>query len=631
MSMRGGGPGAAQFRTFQQDSSVKTHQLKPGTVKRIIRFGSPYTSKLVVFLVLIAIAAALSAVQPLLFQRIIDDGINAKDKEVVVSIAIVLAVIALISAVLSIWERWVSARIGEGIIFDLRAAIFEHVQSMPIAFFARTKTGALVQRLNGDVLGAQQAFTSTLSQVVSNVLTVLFVLVAMFAMSWQLTLLALLLLPAFVLPAKWMGPKLAGLTRDGFSLNADAAQTMNERFNVSGAYLSKTYGNPAAELDKFSGQAGRVRDIGVKTAMYHVVFRVTLTTISAVAIAVVYGLGGLQAIQGELSVGVVVALSAYLGQLYAPLTALSNVHVTIMTTLVSFERVFEVLDLDPMIKELDSPKDLTVAVRARGARIEFTEVSFRYPSASEVSLASLESVSTLSNDPTSDTLNKLSFVIEPGQTAAIVGPSGAGKTTISHLITRMYDPTSGSVAISGMDLRQASFESVRTSVGVVMQDAHMFHESIADNLRYAKPDATVEELEEVLRAAHILPMVRALPAGVDTIIGDRGYRMSGGERQRLAIARLLLKAPDIVVLDEATAHLDSESEAAISAAFDNALHGRTAVVIAHRLSTVREADVILVVDSGVVVDSGTHNALIARNGLYADLYRTQFASQDTHN
>lgn len=626
--MRGGGPGGGQFRTFQQDSSVKDHQLKGDTFKRILRFGKPYTAKLVVFLILIAIAAALSAVQPMLFQRIIDDGITAKDKSLVVNISIVIAGLALINAALSIWERWVSAKIGEGIIFDLRTAVFNHVQSMPIAFFARTKTGALVQRLNGDVLGAQQAFTSTLSQVVSNVLTVTFVLIAMFAMSWQLTLLALLLLPAFVLPAKWMGPKLAGITRESFSLNADAAQTMNERFNVSGAYLSKTYGNPAGELSKFADQAGKVRDIGVKTAMYHVVFRVTLTTISAIAIAVVYGLGGLQAIDGQLTVGVVVALAAYLGQLYAPLTALSNVHVTVMTALVSFERVLEVLDLEPMIKEVEKPQDLSAAIAINGAHINFKNVSFRYPAASQVSLASLEAVSNLTNDPVTDTLKDLSFSIAPGQTAAIVGPSGAGKTTISHLITRMYDPTAGSVEIGGLDLREASFDSVRAAVGMVMQDAHMFHESIAENLRYAKPEATDQELQDALKAAHIWPMVEALPSGVETVIGDRGYRMSGGERQRLAIARLLLKSPDIVVLDEATAHLDSESEAAISAAFEFALSGRTAIVIAHRLSTIRDADTILVVDAGRLVEQGSHEQLIEHNGIYAELYRTQFADQE---
>lgn len=628
MSMRGGGPGGGQFRTFQQDSSVKDHQLKGDTFKRILRFGKPYTAKLVVFLILIAIAAALSAVQPMLFQRIIDDGITAKDKSLVVNISIVIAGLALINAALSIWERWVSAKVGEGIIFDLRTAVFNHVQSMPIAFFARTKTGALVQRLNGDVLGAQQAFTSTLSQVVSNVLTVTFVLIAMFAMSWQLTLLALLLLPAFVLPAKWMGPKLAGITRESFSLNADAAQTMNERFNVSGAYLSKTYGNPAGELSKFADQAGKVRDIGVKTAMYHVVFRVTLTTISAIAIAVVYGLGGLQAIDGQLTVGVVVALAAYLGQLYAPLTALSNVHVTVMTALVSFERVLEVLDLEPMIKEVEKPQDLSAAIAANGAHINFKNVSFRYPAASQVSLASLEAVSNLTNDPVTDTLKDLSFSIAPGQTAAIVGPSGAGKTTISHLVTRMYDPTDGGVEIGGLDLREASFDSVRAAVGVVMQDAHMFHESIAENLRYAKPEATDQELQDALKAAHIWPMVEALPSGVETVIGDRGYRMSGGERQRLAIARLLLKSPDIVVLDEATAHLDSESEAAISAAFEFALSGRTAIVIAHRLSTIRDADTILVVDAGRLVEQGSHEQLIEHNGIYAELYRTQFADQE---
>ncbi len=628
MSMNAGGGGrGGSFRTFQQDSSVKEHKLREGTIKRILAFARPYKGKLAVFLTLIAFAAAISAAQPMLFRLIIDDGITSGNRTVVITVALIIAALALVNAALSIFERRVSAQIGEGIIFDLRTAIFDHVQSMPIAFFARTKTGALVQRLNGDVLGAQQAFTSTLSQVVSNVLTVTFVLIAMFTMSWQLTLLALLLLPAFVFPAKWMGPRLANITRQSYDLNADAAQTMNERFNVSGAYLAKTYGNPQGELAKFANQAGQVRDIGVKTAMYQVVFRVTLTTISAIAIAAVYGLGGLQAISGELSVGVVVALAAYLGQLYAPLTALSNVHVTVMTALVSFERVLEVLDLDPMIKELPQPRDLRSAVAAKGAAVEFDNVTFRYPRAADVSLASLESVSTLVNDPATDTLKNLNFVIQPGHTTAIVGPSGAGKTTISHLVTRMYDPTQGAVKVAGVDLKTASFESVRATIGVVMQDAHMFHESIAENLRYAKPDATDAELITALQSAHIWPMVSALPDGMDTVIGDRGYRMSGGERQRLAIARLLLKSPDVVVLDEATAHLDSESEAAIAAAFDEALSGRTAIVIAHRLSTIRNADSILVIEAGELVEQGTHDELLARGGLYAELYRTQFAEQ----
>lgn len=622
----GGGPGSP-FRSFQQDSSVTNHELRADTLRRVISFGRPYTRQLTIFLTLIAAAAATTALQPLLFQRIIDQGITQNDRHTVITYALLIAGLALASAGLTIAERITSAKIGEGIIYDLRTAIFAHVQRMPIAFFARTKTGALVQRLNSDVLGAQQAFTSTLSQVVSNTLTVIFVLAAMMTLSWKLTLLALILLPAFIFPARWIGPRLAAITRKSYDLNADAAHTMNERFNVAGAYLAHTYGRPENDLTTFSNQASQVRDIGVTTALYQVVFRVTLTTVSALAIAAVYGLGGLSAINGELSVGVVVALAAYLGQLYAPLTALSNVHVTVMTALVSFERVLEVLDLQPMIKEIDHPINLTQAIALHGARIEFDNVSFTYPRATDVSIASLESVTHLTNDPTGPTLRSLSFTVEPGTTVALVGPSGAGKTTLSHLIARIYDPTDGAIRIAGTQLTDASLDSIRASVGVVMQDAHMFHQSIADNLRYANPQATDEQLTQALARAHILPLVNTLPQGINTVIGDRGYRMSGGERQRLAIARLLLKEPDIVVLDEATAHLDSESEAAVSAALREALAGRTALVIAHRLSTVRDADAILVLDQGRIVEQGTHQELLTREGLYAELYHTQFADQ----
>ncbi|WP_035834350.1 ABC transporter ATP-binding protein [Jonesia quinghaiensis] len=626
MHRPGGGPGGS-LRTFQQDTSVTRHRLRGDTMQRILQFARPYRAQLILFLILIAIAAAAGAVQPLLFQRIIDQGITAGDRTLVMTYAGIIAGLALLTAVLTIAERMISARIGEGVIYDLRTAVFDHVQKMPIAFFARTKTGALVQRLNGDVLGAQQAFTTTLSQVVSNTLTVVFVLAAMFTMSWQLTLLALILLPAFIFPARWIGPRLARITRRSYDLNAEAAQTMNERFNVSGAYLAKTYGRPDDELAHFSQQAAQVRDIGITTAFYQVIFRVALTTVSALAIAAVYGLGGLQAISGQLSVGIVVALAAYLGQLYAPLTALSNVHVTIMTALVSFERVLEVLDLTPMIREIDSPINLNEGLRTAGARIDLSDVSFTYPSAGEVSLASLESVTHLNTDLSQPTLHNVSFSVEPGQTVAIVGPSGAGKTTLTHLITRMYDPTVGQVAIAGTDLTKASTASLRETVGVVMQDAHMFHDTIANNLRYANPSATASQMQEALQRAHIWPLIATLHDGMETVIGDRGYRMSGGERQRIAIARLLLKAPDIVVLDEATAHLDSESEAAVSSALNEALRGRTAVVIAHRLSTVRTADSIIVLDEGKIVEQGTHNELLERGGLYAELYNTQFADQ----
>lgn len=619
------------MRTFQQDKSVKEHQLASGTMKRILGFARPYRKQLTIFLILIALGAAVSAVNPLIYRAIIDQGIAEKDSALVIKLAILVASLAIISALLGVAERVFSARIGEGLIFDLRTEVFDHVQKMPIAFFARTKTGALVQRLNGDVLGAQQAFTSTLAGVVSNLLTVLFVLIAMFSMSWQLTLLSLALLPAFILPARWMGPRLAKLTKESYTLSGDAAQIMQERFNVSGAHLSKTYGRPEDESQTFADQADRVAKIGVKTAMYQTIFRLSLTTMAALAVAAVYGFGGLQAISGQISVGVVVALTAYLAQLYSPLIALSNVQVTVMTALVSFERVLEVLDLEPTIKDVVDPTDLSLQVAKQGASLEFDRVTFRYPTAAEVSLASLESVALLQNDSAVDTLKDLTFDVPAGSMVALVGPSGAGKTTISHLITRMYDPTVGSVKIAGVDLTQASAQSIRDSVGVVTQDSHMFHDSIGANLRYARPEATDLEIEQALRRAHIWELISTLPSGLDTVIGDRGYRLSGGERQRLAIARLLLKSPQIVVLDEATAHLDSESEAAVGLALNEALKDRTAVVIAHRLSTIRDADKIIVVEDGQVREQGSHSELLAAGGLYTDLYRTQFADQEDDN
>ncbi|GIG41834.1 ABC transporter [Cellulomonas phragmiteti] len=613
------------MRGFSQDRDVARRRLATGTLRRILTFARPYRAQLAVFLVLIALGAAAGALTPWLFQRLIDDGIATGDTRTVVTIALVVAGLAVVSAVLGVAERWVSARIGEGLIHDLRTAVFDHVQRMPLAFFSRAKTGALVQRLNGDVLGAQQAFTSTLSNVVSNALTVVFVLAAMLSMSWQLTLLSLVLVPVFVLPARWFGRKIAAITRESYELNAEASQTMTERFNVAGAHLVKIFGDPARESAAYADQTGRVRDIGVRRALYSTWFRIGLTTVAAVATAVVYGVGGLLAIQGELTVGVVVALAAYLGRLYGPLTAMSNVQVDVMTALVSFERVLEVLDLEPSVAEKPDASDLRAAVAARGASLDLDHVGFRYPSADEVSLASLESVATLSRDAVADTLHDVTFHVPAGSMVALVGPSGAGKTTISQLVTRMYDPTRGAVRIAGVDLRDVTTASLRDTVGIVSQEAHLFHDTIAGNLRFARPDATDDDIERALRAAHVGDLVASLPDGIHTVVGDRGYRLSGGERQRLAIARLLLKAPDVVVLDEATAHLDSESEAAVQAALDEALVGRTSLVIAHRLSTVRQADLIAVVDAGRVVELGTHTDLLARSGLYADLYRTQFA------
>ncbi|MGH1565559.1 ABC transporter ATP-binding protein [Mumia sp. DW29H23] len=618
---RGGGR-----RSFTQDSSVAKHTLHRDTLRRVLAFARPYRGQLTVFLAIIAVSAAAGALTPLAIGNLIDHGIAAGDRGRVISLALVIAGLAVVGAALTVAQTWISSRIGERLIWDLRTAVFDHVQRMPLAFFSRARTGALVQRLNGDVLGAQQAFTSTLSNVVSNSLTIVFTLAAMLAMSWQLTLVSLVLLPAFVLPARWVGRRLAALTRERYGLNADVAQMMNERFNVAGAHLVKVYGRPAAESEDFAQKAGRVRDTGVQTAVLGTYFRAGLTTVAAVGTAIVYGAGGLMAISGSLTVGMVVALTAYLGRLYGPITAMSNVQVDVMTALVSFERVLEVLDLEPMVADAPDAHDLAEDLRRNGATLELDRVAFRYPSAAEVSLASLEDVATLGNDPVDDTLRDVSFAVPAGATVALVGHSGAGKTTVSQLATRMYDPTAGAVRIAGADLRDVTQQSLHDAVGVVTQEAHVFHDTIAANLRYAKPDATDAELETALRRAHVWDLVASLPSGLETVVGDRGYRLSGGERQRLAIARMLLKQPAFVVLDEATAHLDSESEAAVQAALDEALASCTSLVIAHRLSTIRNADLILVLSEGRVVESGTHAELLAAGGTYGDLYRTQFAA-----
>ena len=624
---RGTGMGAAGWsglRSLRQDRSVLDHRIKKGTTRRMLRFAIPYRKILAIFLPVVILDAAVAAVNPLILRAIIDKGILAHHSAVVIGLAGLAAGLAVADAGLSLFERRVSAVVGEGLIFDMRAKVFRHIQQMPLAFFTRTQTGALVSRLNNDVIGAQQAFTDLLSNVVGNIVTVGIVLVTMFILSWQITLVAMVLLPIFLIPARLVGRRLGAMTRESYNLNAEMNMVMNERFNVSGAMLVKLFGRPREEAANFEHRAARVRDIGVAQALYARLFMVALTLTAALATAFAYGFGGVAAIHGELAVGTVVALTAYLARLYAPLTQLSNVNLDVMTTLVSFERVFEVLDLVPMIQE--SPDAKTVA---RGpATIEFDHVRFTYPSAEDVSLASLEAVATLEAANRQEILHDVSFQVQPGQMVALVGPSGAGKTTISNLVPRLYDATSGAVRISGVDVRQATMASLRDVVGVVTQDPHLFHDTLRSNLLYARPEASEDELLDALERAQILPLVLSLPDGLDTVVGERGYRLSGGEKQRVALARLILKAPDVVVLDEATAHLDSESEAAVQEALRLTLAGRTSLVIAHRLSTVRQADQLLVVDGGRIVEQGTHHELLERNGLYAELYRTQFADQD---
>ncbi|MGO9455658.1 MAG: ABC transporter ATP-binding protein [Acidimicrobiales bacterium] len=619
-----GGGGWNGLRSFRQDRSVLDHRVKKGTTRRILHFAVPYRRILAVFIPVVVLDAVVGAINPLILRAIIDKGILEHRPNLVVALALLAAALAIVSAVLSLYTRRISAVIGEGLIFDMRAKVFRHIQRMPLAFFTRTQTGALVSRLNNDVIGAQQAFTTLLSNVVGNLITVAIVLVAMFILSWQITLVALVLLPLFLIPARVVGRRLGAMTREGYNLNAEMNMVMNERFNVSGAMLVKLFGRPEAEAEQFDQKAARVRDIGINQALYSRLFFVALTLTAALATAFAYGYGGVRAAQGTMAVGTVVAITAYLARLYAPLSQLSNVNLDVMTTLVSFERIFEVLDLVPMLAEDPDAREIP-----RGpATVEFDHVRFSYPSAEDVSLASLEAVAVLEAAERTEVLHEVSFTVEPGQMVALVGPSGAGKTTISNLVPRLYDATSGSVRINGVDVRHATMSSVRDAVGVVTQDPHLFHDTLRANLLYARPEATDDDLLRSLELAQILHLVATLPDGLDTVVGERGYRLSGGEKQRVALARLILKAPDVVVLDEATAHLDSESEAAVQEALRSTLAGRTSVVIAHRLSTVREADELLVIDDGRIVERGTHRQLLAADGLYAELYRTQFAAQD---
>ncbi|WP_245983907.1 ABC transporter ATP-binding protein [Lentzea flaviverrucosa] len=596
-------------------------KVRRGTFRRVLAFARPHRAKLLVFLLLTVVSSVLAVSTPLLAGRVVDAIVRGSVPSVVVWLAVAIALIAIVDAGLGLVERWQSTRIGEGLIYDLRRAVFGHVQKMPVAFFTRTRTGALVSRLNNDVIGAQRAFTSTLSGFVTNIIQLVLSLAVMFTLSWQVTALALVLLPVFVLPAKRMGRRMADMQREASTLNASMVTQSTERFSAPGATLVKLFGRPAREEEEFSEKAAQVRDIGIRTAMATRWFMTGLTLVSALAQALVYGLGGYLALTGHLAAGAVVSLALLLTRLYAPLTALANARVDLMTALVSFERVFEVLDLDPMIKEKPDARP----VPDGPVSVEFSDVRFAYPSADKVSLASLESVATLDTRGGEEVLHGISFKAEAGQLVALVGSSGAGKSTLASLVPRLYDVDSGSVRLSGVDVRDLTFEALRASVGVVTQDGHLFHDTIRANLEYASPGATDDDLWDSLRRARLLDLVASLPDQLDTVVGERGYRLSGGERQRLTIARLLLAKPRVVILDEATAHLDSESEAAVQEALTEALHGRTSLVIAHRLSTIRAADQILVLEHGDIVERGTHTELMTAEGRYADLYNTQFA------
>uniref|UniRef100_A0AAU2UXW6 ABC transporter ATP-binding protein/permease n=1 Tax=Streptomyces sp. NBC_00003 TaxID=2903608 RepID=A0AAU2UXW6_9ACTN len=602
--------------TAQQDK----RPFNRATLRRIAAFARPHRRRIALFLVLSVATALLAVATPLLAGRVVDAIVGGKESGTVTRLALLIAAIAVAEAALGIVSRWLSATLGEGLILDLRTAVFDHVQRMPVAFFTRTRTGALVSRLNNDVIGAQRAFSNTLSGVVSNLVTLLLTLGVMLSISWQITLLALVLLPVFVLPARRMGTRMARLQREAAEHNAAMGTRMTERFSAPGATLIKLFGRPADESAEFAARAGRVRDIGVRTAMAQSAFITALTLVSALALALVYGLGGYYALHGTLEAGSVVSLALLLTRLYAPLTSLAGARVEVMSALVSFERVFEVLDLKPLIAEKPDAR----AVPQGPVSVEFHDVRFGYPSADKVSLASLEEVSSLDTRGGTEVLHGVSFRAEPGQMVALVGSSGAGKSTVAQLLPRLYDADEGTVRLGGIDVRDLTADSIRDTIGMVTQDGHLFHESVRSNLLLARPDADEEHLWEALRRARLDGLVASLPDGLDTVVGERGYRLSGGERQRLTIARLLLARQRVVILDEATAHLDNTSEAAVQEALGEALEGRTAVVIAHRLSTVRSADLILVVEDGRIVERGTHDELLELGGRYEELYRTQF-------
>jgi ATP-binding cassette subfamily B protein len=607
------------LRTLSSDQSVKSAKLKPGTLKRIFAYAIPYKSTFLLFLFCLVADAFLTIATPLLLRELIDNGVIPKDRAVVTTMAIAVAVLAILTAAVNIVVRWISAKIGEGLIYDLRSQVFRHVQEQSIAFFTRTQTGALISRINSDVIGAQRAFTSTFSGIISNVLTLILVVGTMLALSWQITVASLLLLPIFLAPTKWIGGRLQGYTRDSFEINAEMSSTMTERFNVSGALLVKLYGNIDNESVLFKKKARKVADIGISMAMLNTFFFIALISIAALATAIAYGIGGHLAIDGSITVGSLIAITTLLARLYGPLVSLATVRVDVMGALVSFERVFEVLDLEPMVKE--STRAITLA--SRTPAISFEEVRFTYPNAQQISLTSLESASLPELKESEEILKGISFMAAAGTVTALVGPSGAGKTTISALLPRLYDVSSGAIKIDGIDIRELSVDSLRSSIGVVMQDSHLFHDTITANLIYAKSDATFDEMKEACQSAQIWDLVTSLPNGLETMVGERGHRLSGGEKQRLAIARLLLKSPSIVILDEATAHLDSENEELVQKALSQALSGRTSIVIAHRLSTVMNADQILVLENGLIRERGKHEELVQAGGLYSELFARQ--------
>ncbi len=610
----------AENNNIALDRSVFTRE----NFRRIGQFARPHTRRIVFFLVLSVFGATLAVATPLLAGRVVTAIVEASPVRVVIGLALAIAAIGIIEAIVAVVTRLWSARIGEGLILDLRRAVFDHVQTMPVAFFMRTRTGALVSRLNNDVMGAQRAFSDTLSGVVSNLVQLVLTLAVMAGINWQLTVLSVLLLPIFLFPARYVGKRLARLRREASDLNASMNDQMTERFNAGGATLVKLFGRPETESAEFSARAGRVRGIGVRTALLMSVFMNSLTLVSTLALALVYGLGGWFALNGALDAGSVVALALLLTRLYGPLTSLANAPMDVVTAIVSFERVFEVLDLEPLIS--DAPD--AVAIPEGPATIEFDDVTFSYPSADKVSLASLEEVAVLDTRGGQEVLHGISFRAEPGQMIALVGSSGAGKSTIASLLPRLYDVDSGAVRVSGLDVRRVTSSSLRRTVGMVTQDGHLFHDTIRSNLTFARPEVSDDLVWDALRRARLEDLVRSLPDGLDTVIGDRGYRLSGGERQRLTIARLLIAAPSVVVLDEATSALDSTNESAVQEALSEAMADRTSLVIAHRLSTVRAADTILVLEAGRVVESGTHAELLATGGRYAELYETQFADQE---